>query len=190
MGGGQILRDAWGLGVAGPDAHRCGRPARRRRRRPGCGDQPPLLAAAIQRRARMSLDARSPWNGCPFTIVGVLPRDFAGPSPEDDSTSRFRSAWRPSSMGRSFSTMPGVHWITVMARLKRGQTLEAATAALVGVQPQIREASLPPWPPDRVDAYLRTPLALLPAGRGNPLAPLRVRSDGRCWRCSWRLCWC
>ena len=64
----------------------------------------------------------------PFTIVGVLPRDFTGPV----AGRRFDLAI-PIGMasvlnGPVFLDHPGVHWITVMARLKRGQTLEAATA--------------------------------------------------------------
>jgi predicted permease len=79
--------------------------------------------------------------------------------------------------GPVFLDHPGVHWLTIMARLKRDQTIETATAALAGVQPQIRAASLPPWDPDRLDTYLRNPLVLLPAAQGNPLAPLRLRSE-------------
>ena len=34
-------------------------------------------------------------------------------------------------------------WMRVMARLKPGDTIDRATAALRGVQPQMREATIP-----------------------------------------------
>ena len=113
----------------------------------------------------------------PFTIIGVLPRSFTGPV-----SGRVSDVVIPVGMasvlnGPAFLDHAGVHWLTIMARLKRNQTLETATAALAGVQPQIRAASLPPWPPDLLDTYLRNPLVLLSAARGNPLAPLRLRSE-------------
>jgi predicted permease len=112
----------------------------------------------------------------PFTIVGVLAPGFTGPV-----TGRAVDIVIPVGTvalvrGPDFLDHPGFNWITIMARLKRGQTLEAASAALRGVQPQIREASLPPRSQDP-DAYLKNPLTLLPAGRGNPLAPQRVRAE-------------
>ena len=85
-------------------------------------------------------------NGVPFTIVGVVPARFLGPS-----------------VGRSFDVAvpigtvdlvkPGgpqsqldgrsTWWLSVMFRLRPDQSIDAATAALRGVQPQIREATLP-----------------------------------------------
>jgi predicted permease len=61
-----------------------------------------------------------------------------------------------------------------MARLRPGQTAETATAALRGVQPQIREATVPDrWrPQDRAD-YLKEGLTLVPAATG--LSSLRRR---------------
>ena len=51
-----------------------------------------------------------------------------------------------------------------MARLKPGQTIDAATAALRGVQPQIREATLPPdWRPTDSE---RIPEGAVHAGAG------------------------
>jgi putative ABC transport system permease protein len=115
----------------------------------------------------------------PFTIVGVLPPGFDGPTP-----GRAMDVVIPVGMAsvlKGAAFFDGANWITIMARLKQGETLDAAIAALRGVQPQIREASLPPGPPNRVDAYLKNPLTLLPAGRGNPIVPLRVRSERPLW---------
>ena len=113
----------------------------------------------------------------PFTIIGVLPRSFTGPVAGRVSDVVIPVGMASVLNGPVFLDHAGVHWLTVMVRLKRNQTLETAATALGGVQPQIREASLPPWSPDRLDTYLRHPLVLLPAARGNPLAPLRLRSE-------------
>jgi predicted permease len=113
----------------------------------------------------------------PLTIVGVLPRSFAGPVAGRVSDIVIPVGMASVLDGPIFLDHAGVHWLTIMARLKRNQTLATATAALAGVQPQIRAASLPPWDRDRLETYLRNPLILLPAARGNPLAPLRLRSE-------------
>jgi putative ABC transport system permease protein len=112
----------------------------------------------------------------PFAIIGVLPPGFTGPV-----TGRALDVVIPVGTvslvrGPQFLDHPGINWITIIARLKPGQTLEAANAALRGVQPQIRDASLPPRS-QNPDAYLKNPLTLLPAGVGNPLAPPRVRAE-------------
>jgi len=112
----------------------------------------------------------------PFAIVGVLPPSFTGPV-----TGRALDVVIPVGTvalvrGPEFLDHPGVNWITIMARLKPAQTFAAASAALRGVQPQIREASLPPRS-QNPDAYLKNPLTLLPAGSGNPLAAQRVRAE-------------
>jgi predicted permease len=117
----------------------------------------------------------------PFTIVGVLAPGFDGPTPGRAMDVVIPVGMASVLRGPAFFDGAGANWITIMARLKPGQTLDAAIAALRGVQPQIREASLPPGPPNRVDAYLKNPLTLLPAGRGNPIAPLRLRSERPLW---------
>jgi predicted permease len=109
-------------------------------------------------------------NRVPFTIVGVVPARFLGPT-----------------VGRTFDVavpigtvdllrpgQPQSHldgraswWLSVMFRLHPGQSIESATAALRGVQPQIREATRPPdWPARMQARYLREPLALTPAAMG------------------------
>jgi putative ABC transport system permease protein len=111
-----------------------------------------------------------------FTIVGVTPPDFFGADVGrtfdvavplgDEPLIHDRNSW---ALPRSPSTQ-----LTVMARLKPGQTLEAATAALRGVQPQIRDATLPEGlPPQFLDRYLKDALTLVPAATGN--SNLRVQ---------------
>jgi len=93
----------------------------------------------------------------PFTIVGVLPPGFDGPTPGRAMDVVIPVGMASILRGPTFFDHAGANWITIMARLKPGQTLDAAIAALRGVQPQIREASLPPGPPNRADAYLKNP---------------------------------
>jgi len=113
----------------------------------------------------------------PFRIVGVAAPGFYG-----------------ADVGRSFDialpigTIPvlspqsiqlddrATWWLTVMARLKPGQTPEAATTVLRGVQSQIREATLPTdWPPERLPRYLRESFTLRPAAAG--VSQLRARFE-------------
>ena len=61
-----------------------------------------------------------------------------------------------------------------MGRLKAGQSLEAAQTALRGVQPQVREATMPQdWREDDKQSYLKEPLSLDQAATGN--SGLRTR---------------
>ncbi|HZR25697.1 MAG TPA: ABC transporter permease [Vicinamibacterales bacterium] len=105
-------------------------------------------------------------NAQPFTIVGITAPEFAGPEP-----------------GRRFDVMIAIHaepqaggmrriddndwqWLTVVGRLKDGQTVEAASAALAAVAPQIRNASMPRLSAFR-DQYLRNGFHLVSAASGN-----------------------
>jgi predicted permease len=116
-------------------------------------------------------------NRVPYTIIGVTPPDFFGPE-----------------VGRSFDlivpigTEPLVRgagsgldarsmwWLDIMARLKPGQTIEQATTALRGVQPLIREATLPAnWRPSDQARYLSDPMALVPATTGPSFLRNRYR---------------
>jgi predicted permease len=58
-------------------------------------------------------------------------------------------------------------WLSIMLRRQPGQSIEAATATLRGLQPQIREATLPKWPAEILaKRYLTTPFTLNPASTG------------------------
>jgi putative ABC transport system permease protein len=108
----------------------------------------------------------------PFTIVGVLPRGFVGPV-----VGRTGDVMIPvASVPRQFLLRnPGVSWLSIMARLKPGQTIEAAAAALRAQQAQIREGALLSSVPGPAGKRLTSPVVLVPASRGNPLTPLRSR---------------
>src|SRR4051812_50203435 len=61
-----------------------------------------------------------------------------------------------------------------MARLKAGQSVDAATAALRGLQRQIHGATLPPdWRSSDLASYLKDPFTLVAAATGN--SPMRRR---------------
>ncbi|OFW22521.1 MAG: hypothetical protein A3H97_06380 [Acidobacteria bacterium RIFCSPLOWO2_02_FULL_65_29] len=106
----------------------------------------------------------------PVTIVGVTPPEFFGLE-----------------VGRAFDIALPVKiqpliepatpldddlvWLSIMLRLKAGQSLEAATTALRAVQPQIRAAAMPRT--FRAAEFLKDPLTLNPAGAG--VSALRQR---------------
>jgi predicted permease len=65
-------------------------------------------------------------------------------------------------------------WLSIMMRLRNGQSAGQATAALRALQPQIRNATLPlDWPATDRQAYLKARLTLMPAATGN--SALRTR---------------
>ena len=70
-------------------------------------------------------------------------------------------------------------WLTMMARLKPGQSVDSGTAALRGVQDQIRDATLPQdWRPSDVESYLKEKFTLVPAGAGNSQLRQRYERPG------------
>jgi len=107
--------------------------------------------------------------GVPFTIVGVTPPDFFGV----DVGSRFdvvvpigvEARVRGAESGLD---NPQFYWLSIMGRLKPGQTMEAAAAALRGVQPDIRRVLMPANLPAGARAqFLAEPFTLIPASTGN-----------------------
>src|SRR4051795_10970352 len=111
----------------------------------------------------------------PFTIVGVTPPDFFGPEVGRAFDVAIPIGDEPLIRGKeSFLDVRSTWWLTVMARLKAGQSVDAATAALRGLQRQIHDATLPPdWRPGDLAAYLKDPFTLAAAATGN--SPMRRR---------------
>ena len=116
--------------------------------RDGGPDGPVAVISYVfwQRRFGGSLDVvgRSlALNGVPFTIVGVTPPTFFGPSVgrSFDVAVPIGMVDRLLRMGRLDGRSNW--WLEILGRLKPGQTVEAATQALRGIQSQIREATLP-----------------------------------------------
>ena len=107
-------------------------------------------------------------SGTPFTIVGVAPPGFNGLT----AGSRFDVAVpvdaSPVLMGRgNVLEARSFWWLRVVARLKPGQTIASASAAVAAAQPAIREATLPGnYRPDELARYLKEPFVLASAARG------------------------
>jgi predicted permease len=113
-------------------------------------------------------------NAVSFTIVGVTPPDFFGI--EVGRTFDIIVPLRTEALIRgpdSAIETPGTNFLSIMARLESGQSLEHATAALRSAQSEIRLATLGPWGQDVVNRYLTAPLALIPAVTG--FSNLRLR---------------
>jgi putative ABC transport system permease protein len=110
----------------------------------------------------------------PFTVVGVTPPSFFGPVIGRTFEVIVPFGTEPLLRARSGLDERSFWWLQIMLRLKPGQTLDSATTALRGVQPQIREATIPPkWRPQDLAEYLKEPVTLVPAGVGS--SPIRSR---------------
>jgi putative ABC transport system permease protein len=103
-----------------------------------------------------------------FTIVGVMPSDFFGTDVGSMSDVILPIGTESLIRGRdSALDRSGTYWLLVMARLKDGQTVASAEQALRGVQPQIREATMPTNVRAEARArYLATPFGVQPVAGG------------------------
>ena len=104
-----------------------------------------------------------------FTIVGVMPPGFSGVDVGRMADVMLPFAAEPILQGReSVLEIVGQSWLEIMVRLKPGQTIEHANAALRSVQPQIRAAVVPRLTGDPAFAarYLTHPLTLETAAAG------------------------
>jgi predicted permease len=103
-----------------------------------------------------------------FTIVGVTPPKFFGPDVGRAFDVIVPLSAEPLIRGRESGVEnPRRTSLGIMVRLKTGQTIDGATAALRGVQPLIREATLPTsWNAQQQSRYMRQPWTLLPAASG------------------------
>ena len=146
------------------------RPARRRRRRADGRHQPRLLAAALRWRA---LGAR-PHAAC--STASRSPSSASLRSGSSAPASARRSTW-PCPSAWPIGCVPAPQqslldgrshwWLHVMFRLRDGQTIEAATAALRSVQPAVRAATIPQrWGATDRANYLTGPFVLEPASAG------------------------
>ena len=104
-----------------------------------------------------------------FTIIGVTGPDFFGPDVGRAFDVAVPIGVEPLVRGKeSWLDARSTWWLTVMARLKPGQSVDAGTAAIRGVQPPIREATMPlDWRPSDKDRYLKEKFTLVAAGTGN-----------------------
>ena len=105
----------------------------------------------------------------PFTIVGVTPPEFFGVDVGRTFDVAIPLGTEPLIRGKeSALDRRSYWWLNVMGRLKPGQSLEAAQTTLRGVQPQLREATMPQdWREDDKQNYLKEPLSLDTAATGS-----------------------
>jgi predicted permease len=71
--------------------------------------------------------------GEPYTVVGVMPAGFAFPSPRTE-------LWTPLAFDFDVAGSRGVHYLTVIARLTEGASLEAAGREMNLVMDRLRQA--------------------------------------------------
>jgi predicted permease len=104
-----------------------------------------------------------------YTIIGVTPPGFFGTEVGRTFDVAIPLGTEPLIRGRESSLdRRSTWWLRIMLRLKPEQTIEAAAAALAGVQPQIREATIPENYREQDKAeYLTDPLILVPAATGD-----------------------
>ena len=142
--------------------------------RPGCGAAGPVAvishrfwrehfgggADVVGRRLRLS--------GVPFTVIGVTPPEFFGPTVGRTFDAAVPLGCEAVVRGaRSSFGNPWNHWLNLTFRLGPDQALPAATTMVRAWQPAIRDATMPDEmvAADR-ERWLRDPLLLLPAGDG------------------------
>jgi putative ABC transport system permease protein len=113
----------------------------------------------------------------PFTIIGVTPPSFFGPEVGRTFDVAVPIGDEPLVRGaETFLDARSTWWLEVIGRLKPGDTIESAQAALRGVQPQIREASKPANRAKKdLDAFLSDAFTLKTAATGD--STLRVRYE-------------
>jgi putative ABC transport system permease protein len=113
----------------------------------------------------------------PFTIVGVMPPEFFGTDVGSRSDVVLPIGTEPLMRGRdSQLDRATTSWLLAMARLKDGQTIASAERALRGVQPQIREATMPANPrADERARHLATPFGVQSAAGGTSAMRARYR---------------
>jgi predicted permease len=106
----------------------------------------------------------------PFTIVGVTAPEFTGVDQGqayDVAIPLAAEVLMRGSEKESAMDQRSWWWIRVMARLKPGDTIDRAATALRGVQPQMRDATVPPnWRAKDLPTYLKDPFTLRAAANG------------------------
>ena len=103
-----------------------------------------------------------------YTIVGITPPQFLGPEIGRAFDVAVPIGTEPLMRGaESALAQRSYWWLSIMFRLREGQTMDALSAALRGIQPQIRDATMPAHyrPQDRA-GYLAEPFVVKPGGGG------------------------
>jgi predicted permease len=104
-----------------------------------------------------------------FTVIGVTPPEFTGTDQGRSYDVAVPLGVEPLIRGAQESAMDQRTWwwLRVLARLKPGETMEHAAAALRGIQPQMRGATRPQnQRPQDWERYLKEPFNVRPAATG------------------------
>ena len=125
-------------------------------------------------------------DGASFTIVGVLPREFFGLEVGRTFDVAVPLADEPLSRGRStYLDAVSTSFLTIIARLRPDQSVNAATTALRGAQREIRDLTigeLGNFGAAAVERYLKEPFRLIPAATGfDGSAGFRSRYERPLW---------
>jgi putative ABC transport system permease protein len=105
------------------------------------------------------IGTKLPIEGVPLTIVGVTPPGFLGLDAGRSFDVALPLGTQPLLRKGALIDQPRAFVLFVMLRLKPGQSIDAATAALRVIQPQIHGVL-------RVPPFVREPFTLVPAVRG------------------------
>jgi putative ABC transport system permease protein len=105
----------------------------------------------------------------PFTIVGVTGPEFFGADVGRTFDVAIPLGAEPLIRGKESSLdRRSSWWLSIMVRRRADQSLDAATAALRGLQPQVRDATMPPdYREENKASYLRDAFELKPASGGS-----------------------
>ena len=111
-------------------------------------------------------------NGVPFTVIGVTPQGFLGPTVGRTFDAAVPLGCEAAVRGdRSLLDRPEPRWLNVTVRLGPEQSLGEATAMMRAWQPGIREATMPAGMGAAGRArWLSDPFTLWPAGTGGASA--------------------
>ena len=108
----------------------------------------------------------------PFTIVGVTPPEFFGPITGQSFDVAIPIGALPRVVGRDRLGERTWWWLSVVARLRQGQTMDAARAEIRAAQPAMRDATRPSnLRPEDAAKYLAAPIEVLAGAHGT--APAR-----------------
>ena len=95
----------------------------------------------------------------PFTVIGVTPPEFFGPEVGRTFDVAVPIGTEPIIKGRrTWLDERSTWWLSIMARLRPDQSIDAANVALRAAQPAIRDATAPGW-----NGYISEPFSLEPA---------------------------
>jgi putative ABC transport system permease protein len=108
-------------------------------------------------------------NRVTFAIIGVTPPGFFGPQTGRAFDVAIPIGAEPLLHGKeSWLDRRSTWWLSIMARLKAGQSMKDAENRLRAIQPQIREATLPTdWRSEDLKSYLREGFELIAAAGGS-----------------------